>query len=54
MALSRGRRGKRNLTLAKVISKLDESDEEVCDDSDTDTHTHTHTRLTALFPGLPR
>jgi len=35
MALSRGRRGKRSFTLAEVISKLDESDEEVCDDSDT-------------------
>ena len=36
MASSRGRRGKRSFTLAEVIRKLDESDEEVCDDSDTD------------------
>ena len=36
MALSRGSRGKRSFTLAEVITKLDESDEEVCDDSDTD------------------
>ena len=34
MASSRGRRGKRSFTLAEVIRKLDESDEEVCDDSD--------------------
>ena len=36
MASSRGQRGKRTYTLAEVRRKLDESDEEICDDSDTD------------------
>jgi len=36
MESSRGCRGKRSFTLAEVIRKLDESDQEVCGDSDTD------------------
>ena len=39
---SSGQRYKRRYSLAEVRKKLDESDEEICDDSDTDRDSNYH------------